>query len=597
MGLFDKTDYDELYRMLNTENMQDKDRKKAKKDIEKLQKRGDRRGYLWAPLLSAQYKDAYYMYANLEELKAKCGEEDYIRVLGESVIINALKEVYEKYASTKGAVLLTLAYENGWGVEKDHNKAVEIISSMEIYNVMNYADVKPDEHIIAPLFEQIVGRKYILPNKEQTDTKTQITEETEKPQTANGEKDGGNRDRIVFDNGDVYEGELKDGKRNGWGKYTWANGDYYEGEWKDGKKNGNGAVYCYAKKHYGEEYLKYSYDGEWKDDKMHGHGIYSEGDKGYTYFAKVFEGEWINNSMHGRILWFYEYPDKSRGNTYIDFYDNGKTVETCIPYDENIKTYEDARRVRQSQETKKQTSGGTAASESGYKSCRLMLDIVAGEGYYDGDYEYGTRHGYGECNYDDGAKYTGTWQYGNADGVGRYDFAGGGFYFGQFSDGKADGYGIYFDGREYHIGEFKNGECVTERNIYSKIGSAGKWMPLDRDNNIWIYGSAADPSAAIIKSSGYIEYSVNNPYWTAKFNNTDGIFKMGRQNGKGAPIDDANGVLISMNQFVAVGEMRNGMLNGKVMFVYITGEKIEAECADNKPTGVYRRWNKMGEEL
>ena len=34
--------------------------------------------------------------------------------------------------------------------------------------------------------------------------------------------------------GEVYEGEWKDDKCHGQGKYIWANGNVYSGEWKDG---------------------------------------------------------------------------------------------------------------------------------------------------------------------------------------------------------------------------------------------------------------------------------------------------------------------------------------------------------------------------
>jgi hypothetical protein len=40
--------------------------------------------------------------------------------------------------------------------------------------------------------------------------------------------------------GSLYEGEYKDDKRNGRGKYTWPDGQVYEGEWKDDKRNGRG---------------------------------------------------------------------------------------------------------------------------------------------------------------------------------------------------------------------------------------------------------------------------------------------------------------------------------------------------------------------
>ncbi len=32
-----------------------------------------------------------------------------------------------------------------------------------------------------------------------------------------------------MDTGDLYEGSWKNGKKHGFGKYTFANGDYYEG--------------------------------------------------------------------------------------------------------------------------------------------------------------------------------------------------------------------------------------------------------------------------------------------------------------------------------------------------------------------------------
>jgi len=44
-----------------------------------------------------------------------------------------------------------------------------------------------------------------------------------------------------YHNGDVYEGEMFD-TRNGKGTLTCANGDKYEGEWKNDKKEGKGTV-------------------------------------------------------------------------------------------------------------------------------------------------------------------------------------------------------------------------------------------------------------------------------------------------------------------------------------------------------------------
>ena len=42
--------------------------------------------------------------------------------------------------------------------------------------------------------------------------------------------------------GDVYDGEWKNDKMNGRGKFTQVNCHVYDGEYKDGKKNGQGKI-------------------------------------------------------------------------------------------------------------------------------------------------------------------------------------------------------------------------------------------------------------------------------------------------------------------------------------------------------------------
>lgn len=42
--------------------------------------------------------------------------------------------------------------------------------------------------------------------------------------------------------GDVFEGCMEHGMRQGKGTYTWPNGMTYEGEYRDGIKDGNGVL-------------------------------------------------------------------------------------------------------------------------------------------------------------------------------------------------------------------------------------------------------------------------------------------------------------------------------------------------------------------
>ena len=46
-----------------------------------------------------------------------------------------------------------------------------------------------------------------------------------------------------FDNGDKYEGQMKNGKMHGKGVYSFSNGEKYEGEFKDDMFEGKGEYY------------------------------------------------------------------------------------------------------------------------------------------------------------------------------------------------------------------------------------------------------------------------------------------------------------------------------------------------------------------
>lgn len=47
----------------------------------------------------------------------------------------------------------------------------------------------------------------------------------------------------VYENGNMYEGYLKNGKRNGYGKFYFNHGGEYEGNWVENKMQGQGILY------------------------------------------------------------------------------------------------------------------------------------------------------------------------------------------------------------------------------------------------------------------------------------------------------------------------------------------------------------------
>ncbi len=71
--------------------------------------------------------------------------------------------------------------------------------------------------------------------------------------------------KYVWQNGSTYEGQWKNGKREGLGKYHYSNGSVYEGQWLNDKKNGTGTLWIYENKK-----LIGKYVGTWLDDEMHG---------------------------------------------------------------------------------------------------------------------------------------------------------------------------------------------------------------------------------------------------------------------------------------------------------------------------------------
>ena len=344
MGLFSKkVDYDELYRKLSTEKMTSEEARKAEKELKKLAKSGDKRGVIWRPLTSVQIQSVgsvNWATSEFEEAEHKYGIcEEYVRVRSLPIVFNLFNESYKKYNDPKGAVFVARAYEHGWGVEKNHEKAVEIIRETEKYPKAGKPFANPD--LIKNAYKEITGKEF--PDSESSEQKEkQAISGAAKNQNEQPQSDI-NFKRVEYDGGDVYEGEILNGKRHGHGTYTWADGDTYEGDWKDGKRCGRGKLIQYGKSPTGETYMKYSYDGEWLDSKEHGHGICVEGDFGWEKMDKVFEGEWVDGKRQGRFVWYYT---NSKGGRYMDFYEDGKLVETCIPYDESIKTVEDARRAK-----------------------------------------------------------------------------------------------------------------------------------------------------------------------------------------------------------------------------------------------------------
>lgn len=127
-----------------------------------------------------------------------------------------------------------------------------------------------------------------------------------------------------------YEGDMHEGKRQGYGVFTWVNGNRYEGEFKDNRRTGKGTFTYSDRSVYTGDFVDgmkqgkgvytwkdgSKYDGEWYEDKQHGYGTeYISND------SILFRGQWRNG---------VEYVDKSSSanvyNTNTIYDGNGNQI-------------------------------------------------------------------------------------------------------------------------------------------------------------------------------------------------------------------------------------------------------------------------------
>jgi len=70
-----------------------------------------------------------------------------------------------------------------------------------------------------------------------------------------------NIQKIVGDDGSMYEGDMHDGKKKGYGICVWKNKDRYIGQWKKDMMNGMGCLLWSDSEFYFGEFKKNKYDG------------------------------------------------------------------------------------------------------------------------------------------------------------------------------------------------------------------------------------------------------------------------------------------------------------------------------------------------
>lgn len=191
-------------------------------------------------------------------------------------------------------------------------------------------------------------------------------------------------------NGDIYEGSFENNQYKGYGKYTYVNGDVIEGEFDGDKLAKDTVVYVRYKATNEKDYIK---SKKW-DREIKGVDTYSFNfdHTKYNGTADVvfsngtrYVGSISNNTFNGQGTIFYPNGDTYKGN----WVSNQKTGKGKYTYYNNT-VYD------------------------GY----FLNNKYEGEGkfyyangdIYDGTWKDGKRHGYGVYKYANGNEFRGEWQ-------------------------------------------------------------------------------------------------------------------------------------------------------------------------------------------
>lgn len=92
---------------------------------------------------------------------------------------------------------------------------------------------------------------------------------------------------FTFSNGELYEGEVKKGKREGVGRYYFSENTYYDGQWRGDKKHGEGTFVCGSK--------GWRYIGEWENDNPIKGQFEDYNDANYSMFSDQLSSEIYTN--------------------------------------------------------------------------------------------------------------------------------------------------------------------------------------------------------------------------------------------------------------------------------------------------------------
>ena len=249
--------------------------------------------------------------------------------------------------------------------------------------------------------------------------------------------------KYFYPNGTIYEGYFKDNKRHGVGILTTSKGDIYKTIWKDGNVSDYGRIYYHDDKYY---------EGYIQNYQKHicGTLIYPNGDK--------FDGNFNEDSF---LLGHYQYKN---GNSYYGYYnkDNQRNGYGKFKYKNIGEVYEG-----NFFNDKRQGIGRYFYSHGDIYTGYLFDDL---------------RNGFGIIKFNNGDWYKGMFVKDIRHGIGiYYEKKGDEYYLGEWVEDKKEGVATIYNQNWYYKGEVKNGikegfcTFIYEDNIFTGQFKDNMW--------------------------------------------------------------------------------------------------------------------------
>jgi hypothetical protein len=202
--------------------------------------------------------------------------------------------------------------------------------------------------------------------------------------------------KVLWANGDQFEGKLDKGKREGTGRFVWGNGQRYEGQWVDDRPQGQG-VLRFADGN--------QYEGAVVDGRPEGQGrmVYASGD---GYVGQVSQG-----LPNGRGVYTWKSGQRFEGDWLKGTPQGSGTMQFA-----NGNQYE-------------------GVIVDGLPNGAGRMAYASGDSYT-GNFRVGVPDGNGVFSWKNGDKYTGRWKAGNKDGEGIFVWSNGDRWEGVFSNDR-----------------------------------------------------------------------------------------------------------------------------------------------------------------